>query len=88
MSTIDRIKTQPNGIIEVRILKSDGGWHRTTVEPGTDADEQMAAVNTHLVKMGQAQCVDYAAVTAKVAEVQTEKVVQDFMAAKVERALP
>lgn len=49
------------GHIEVQLGKrivDDGGqvianeYHRTAIEPGTSVEDQMAAVNAHLVKMG------------------------------------
>lgn len=52
MSTINQIVKATDGTIMVRILKSSGGWHRTSIPPDVDIDAQMIAVNTDLERLG------------------------------------
>ena len=52
MTILDKRWIDENGIILIRFKKPDGGWHRTSIEPGIDAAAQMAAVNAHLESMG------------------------------------
>lgn len=52
MTTLDRRWVDENGIVFIRFRKPDGGWHRTSVEPGQDVDKTMEAVNAHLERMG------------------------------------
>jgi hypothetical protein len=58
---IDQIEITRNKTIQIRLgllLIEDGkeiscAWHRTSIEPGTSIDDQMAAVNAHLQQMGK-----------------------------------
>lgn len=53
---IDTIKTHESGATEVRLKKwNDDGtfrYHRTTIAPGADPAEQMAAVNADIGRRG------------------------------------
>lgn len=65
-SIIESVVVAGNGTLQVRIAlqKIEAGeivetkWHRTAIEPGGDVDAQMAVVNQHLSKMGQAEVAD------------------------------
>lgn len=63
-TVVDQIEITRNGTVQVRLRKvlvnddgtlDDLGYHRSVIPPGTDPDEQMALVNTHLeqMKMGR-----------------------------------
>lgn len=47
-----------NGFVHVRMVKSDGGMHRTCLPVSGDADKQLQAVNDHLLAMGVASIPD------------------------------
>ena len=60
-TVVDLINVTGHGTLEIRFLKrlhdpATGqfieGWHRTTVDPGGDANQQIASVNAHLQKIG------------------------------------
>ena len=59
---IDQIEITRNGAIQIRfglLLVEDGveldcKWHRTVIEPGTEVEAQIAAVDQHLLSMGKA----------------------------------
>lgn len=82
MSTIESITTLADGTVFVRFLKSDGGWHRTSIPPGVDTDTQMAAVNAHLKAMGCAECSDLKELKDHVTAAHTKEVVAKFRAAQ------
>lgn len=71
-TVIDRIEILQDGTVQLRLAKQvvDGEKilmsepHRTVIEPGINADDQMAAVNAHLTAMGWPACKDYADVKA------------------------
>lgn len=46
------------GILSFRIRKSDGGWHRITIQPGDDVDYILKCNNAHLESMGNAKIDD------------------------------
>lgn len=77
---LNKIQRTENGILLVRILKSDGGWHRTAIEPGEDVDRTMAAVNAHLRAMGCEPCADYAPLVAEARKQHTPELVAKFKA--------
>lgn len=83
---IDRLY-DVDGTVHVRIIKSDGGYHRTTIAPGVDPDLQMALVNAHLQSMGVDQVIpeDIGRVRARCAEVHTPERIAAFVAAQRER---
>lgn len=86
---IDRIEIEPQtGIIGVRMRKQvvdDAGnvlvndYHRTSIEPGANPAEHMAAVNTHLETMG------FPPVPAEDADVMN-KAIKPLAAIRTERA--
>lgn len=64
-TVIERIKILASGSIQLRFAKMivDGDkivgapqWHRCALDPGTDIDAMMAAINNHLEQMGEARC--------------------------------
>jgi hypothetical protein len=63
---VDQIEISRSGHIHIRfglLLIEDGveldcKWHRTVIEPGSDIDAQIAAVNSHLQIMGKATIDD------------------------------
>jgi len=88
-SIVDQIEITRDGSIQIRIalllvedgVELDSKWHRTRVEPGASVEDQMAAVNQHLVSMGKAP-VDTAAllpVKRVAALIQTPDVVQAYV---------
>jgi hypothetical protein len=99
---VDQIECTASGIIQIRMKKQiiDGDavaaeqYHRTVLEPGSDLDAQVAAVNAHLKQMGypniEAEGVER---VRRIAEVEhTAKVVQDYrdmlaVKAGIDRAL-
>ena len=84
MTTINTLDTLPNGIIQIRLQKSDGGWHRVSIEPGMDVDFVLAQVNAHLKHLDCA-CVSTESNTALKQEIQkvhTPEVIQSFQLAK------
>jgi hypothetical protein len=58
---LNKVEITDNGMVLFRLalcLVEDGKeisnkWHRSGVEPGGDIDAQFAAVNAHLIQMGQ-----------------------------------
>lgn len=59
-TVIDQIEITRSGMIQIRMRKlivddngteHDLGYHRTAIEPGSDPNLQMAAVNEHLLEM-------------------------------------
>jgi hypothetical protein len=50
VTIVDRVYATSQ-IVQVRFIKEDGAYHRTTIEPGVSVDDQIAAVNAHLAKM-------------------------------------
>lgn len=52
MSQLHDISTGDDGALHIKIRKSDGGWHRTSIPPGHPTDVQMAVVNAHLQQLG------------------------------------
>ena len=52
MTTLDKNEVDKNGIVLLRFRKPDGGYHRTSIMPGQDAEKTMEAVNNHLQQMG------------------------------------
>lgn len=60
---IDQIEVTRTGHVQIRfgllVLEDDvelaSQWHRTSVEPGGNVDNQLAAVNAHLQQMNKAQ---------------------------------
>lgn len=80
MTTINHIKTASNGTLEIRMKKSDGGWHRTVLEPGTPANEQLAMVNKHLKHIGITEIAsdEWQKVRDVASKSHTAKVIQDY----------
>lgn len=85
-TVIDQIEICRDGAVRVRLvlLIMDGvqelnsRYHRTVIEPSTDAVAQMQHVNDHLAQMGEAQLDDAAvddiiAYCAKNVEILTAK---------------
>lgn len=61
MTTIDKVRRPgvlPDGTINVRFVKSDGGFHRHAFLPGLDVSPQITAINAHLQSMGCAQIAE------------------------------
>jgi len=62
-SVVDQIEITRSGTLQIRIgleIVEDGKilsgkWHRTSIEPSGNVDEQMKFVNDHLLSMGEAQ---------------------------------
>lgn len=60
-TVIDQIEIASTGVIGIRLgllIVEDGEvidrkWHRTIIEPGIDAEAQIAAVNSHMESMGR-----------------------------------
>lgn len=52
MSKVDRVEVGEDGTLFIRFLKDDGKWHRTSIPPNVDPDQQMAYVEAHLQSMG------------------------------------
>ena len=52
MTKLDKQYIENNGIVLLRFIKPDGGFHRTSIMPGQDAEKTMEAVNNHLQQMG------------------------------------
>ena len=79
---IDQIEITRDGTIQVRLallVLEDGeeissAWHRTSIPPGADLIEQMAAVNVHLQQMKKEAIKDFAPVEKVVALVHTPEV--------------
>ena len=85
MSSVNRIDVAPDGTLQIRFLKDDGGWHRTSIEPGEDVDAQMARVNAHLQQLGSAALPNHASVTARAATEHTPARVNAFRAKRNSR---
>lgn len=87
-STLEAIQFTDDGTLLIRLKKQvivDGEvlkeeWHRTSITPGVDPAEQMAAVNNHLATMGFSPVVEkeLTLLSAVVSNVHTEKVKDDF----------
>ena len=79
---LDQIEITRDGTIQVRlallVLEDDeeisSAWHRTSISPGADPVEQMAAVNVHLQQMNKAPIVDFSWLTNIVPVVHTPEV--------------
>lgn len=52
MTKLDRIEIDSDGVVFVRLVKDNGEYHRTTLPPGIDVNQQMGYVNAHLASMG------------------------------------
>jgi hypothetical protein len=60
---IDQIEIRRDGTVHVRMAKVivegerivASEYHRTALEPGADVDTTLAAVNAHLVQLGEAE---------------------------------
>lgn len=82
--TVDEIRFNAFGIAEIKMMKTaDDGTqqpHRTTLEPGTDFNNQFAAVNGHLQQMGYPALTgqQLAQVRTIVAQRQTPAVITAF----------
>ena len=68
---LDQVEIRRDGALQVRLVKAivDGeaivsqqGFHRTVVEPGIDADAQLAALNASLLNWPEAEGGPFAAV--------------------------
>jgi len=76
-TTLETLQFVDNGTILVRLKRSivlDGEvlkeeWHRTSIPPDVDPEQQMAAVSAHLISMGFEAC--------PAEQVQTIKLVSD-----------
>ena len=64
-TVIERIEILAGGSIHVRFAKLivDGDkiigpsqWHRCALDPGTELEPLLAAINNHLEQMGEARC--------------------------------
>lgn len=51
MARVDQIR-EVRGTLEVRFVKDDGGYHRTTIPDDVDVDVQLDVVEAHLAAMG------------------------------------
>lgn len=59
-TAVNQIEIASNGVVQVRMSLAviEGGtqlnnsWHRTSLPPGINVDEQMAIVNSHIAQMG------------------------------------
>ena len=80
MTTVNKIDVAEDGTLMVRFLKTNGGWHRTSIEPGEDVNAQMARVNAHLQALGQGTVSSHASVTARAATEHTPARVNAFRA--------
>jgi hypothetical protein len=93
-TVVDQIEITRSGVIQIRfgvLLVEDGvevasAWHRTSIEPGTDPDAQMASVNAHLAQMGKAQvdAPDLGKVKNVVALMHTPEVKAQFAAKRAD----
>lgn len=72
-----------DGVINLRFIKDDGGYHRVSIQPGDDVDQVMAAVNAHLRAMGQNAVADVVSAKRLVAERHTPEAIQKFRARNV-----
>jgi hypothetical protein len=91
-TVVDQIEITRNGTIQIRfglLLIEEGKeiastWHRTSIEPGADADAQLIAVNTHLEQMGRAKADvnEIAKVKNVVALIHTPELKAEFAARK------
>lgn len=52
MTKIDRIEKSEDGTLLIRWIKDDGVYHRTSIPPDFDIDEQLDNVDRHLESMG------------------------------------
>lgn len=92
---IDQIEIRRDGTVNVRLAKCivDGdtiihqAYHRYVLEPGADAATISAAVDAHLVAMGEVpvEAEDGARIAAVVSQEHTEAVIAAYRA-KVERS--
>jgi len=67
-TVLDQVERMPDGHIGIRFVKQEidekgevvsAEYHRTMVAPGRSIDQQMAAVNAHLVEEGHAAVTDW-----------------------------
>ena len=83
---IDQIEITRNGTIQVRLailVLEDGeeissAWHRTSIPPGTNSADQMAAVNAHLQQMKKETVQDTSLIEQVVGLVHTPQVKQRY----------
>lgn len=82
MTILNAIETELNGIIQLRLLKNDGGWHRTTLLPGQNVMAQFVAVNEHLAALGQSPVsdADISTVVSVASNLWTPEIVAAFNA--------
>ena len=74
---VDIIDVHPTGTLQIRFLKRlrdtvNGevveGWHRTTVDPGVNPAQQIAAVSAHLQSMGLPAIIEAEAAAIRAAQ--------------------
>lgn len=59
MTIIDKInEDEITGIVSVRFIKDDDGYHRTTIPIESDVETQLQVVDGHLVQMGHQPVLD------------------------------
>jgi hypothetical protein len=81
-TVIDHIEISRDAAIQVRfalLILEDGeeissAWHRTSIPPGTDPMQQMAAVNAHLKQMNKDTVKDTSLLEQVCALVHTQEV--------------
>jgi hypothetical protein len=94
-SVINQREITENSVLQIRIAKQvmEGDevisqlWHRTSVFPGENVENVIAAVDAHLTQMGYGPVVDWAGVRATVAAEHTPEVIKAYQDAQAaERA--
>lgn len=98
-SIIDQIEVTRDGVVQVRMLKCffddgniighpDPAYHRTIVEPGVSVDDQMAAVEMHLIGLGapldNQAGIERATLDSFVATAHTPAVIAKHQAEKIQ----
>lgn len=93
-TVIDQIEIRPQeGTVQLRLAKQilDGDqvisqqWHRTAFDASADVDGQLAVVNAHLEKMGEATVAEWQSVKDHVALTRTS--LADMVAAEAAKVV-
>lgn len=95
-TVLNQVEILPSGVVQVRfekliveagkVLRSE--WHRTTIEPGVDVDEQIAVVNGHLAALGEAPVEDYQLAKDHAKVAHTPERVKKFRDERARREVP
>ena len=97
-TVIDQIEITSTGMIQIRmrklIIEDDGtsydiGFHRATIEPGTDIDKQISDINSNLriMKMGDVDASKIPLLKEIIKLVHTPEIIAEYKKTKGENGI-